>query len=77
MNELLDALKAPFPESQISWRVGAMTKDQSKGIALAYLDASDVMRRLDEVMGIDWQDYLMVFRAMAVRLRSTHQAMPR
>lgn len=55
MNEILDALKAPFPEEQISWRVGAMTKDQSKGIALAYLDARDVMRRLDEVMGIDWQ----------------------
>lgn len=55
MKELLDALAAPFPEEQISWRVGAMTKDQSKGIALAYLDARDVMKRLDEVMGVDWQ----------------------
>lgn len=42
-------LSEPFPPSQISWRVGATNADKSKGIALAYLDARDVMDRLDTV----------------------------
>lgn len=53
--EIDRALKRPFPASQISWRVGATKKDKSAGIALAYLDARDVMRRLDEVFGLMWQ----------------------
>lgn len=56
---IFDELKAPFPESKIHWRVGATTKAKDKGIALAYLDARDVMERLDEVVGPEhWQcDY--------------------
>lgn len=49
-------LKAPFDSSVISWRVGSVTKDKTKGMALAYLDARAVMDRLDEVCGPDgWQ----------------------
>lgn len=49
------ALKRPFDVRKISWRVGATTKDKTKAIPLAYIDARDVMQRLDEVFGIDWQ----------------------
>ncbi len=53
---LQNDLLRPFPEKRISWRVGATTKDKKKGIALAYIDARDVMHRLDEVVGLDkWQ----------------------
>ena len=49
-------LKAPFPPELISWRVGATSKDKTKAIALAYIDARDVMERLDEVCGPgNWQ----------------------
>lgn len=49
-------LKKPFPEGAIHWRVGATTSDKSKGIALAYVNARDVMERLDFVCGIGgWQ----------------------
>lgn len=52
----LDDLKKPFPPEAISWRVGSTTKDKSKGMALAYIDARDVQDRLDQVCGIDgWQ----------------------
>ena len=44
-------LKKPFPPERISWRVGSMTGDKKKGMALAYIDARDVMQRLDEVCG--------------------------
>lgn len=50
------ALAAPFDPSEISWRVGSVTKDKLKGMALAYLDARTVADRLDAVCGPDgWQ----------------------
>ena len=53
---MLEELSKPFRADQIHWRVGARTRDKSKGIALAYLDARDVMDRLDEVAGQgNWQ----------------------
>lgn len=52
-------LRAPFPPDCVHWRVGATNADKSKGIALAYIDARDVMERLDQVVGPEnWQcDY--------------------
>ncbi len=52
---LLERLSAPFLPATISWRVGAITKDKSKGLALAYIDARDVQDRLNEVCGHEWQ----------------------
>jgi hypothetical protein len=51
----LDELRKPFPADRISWRLGATNGDKTKGMALAYIDARDVMERLDEVCGLDWQ----------------------
>lgn len=52
----LDKLAAPFPADSIHWRVGATSGDKKTGIALAYVDARDVMQRLDEVVGRgNWQ----------------------
>lgn len=50
------ALEIPFPANKIHWRCGARTKKKDKAIPLAYIDARDVMKRLDDVMGFDWQD---------------------
>ncbi len=56
MSVNLELLSAPFRGTQISWRVGATLKDKSKGLPLAYIDARDVMERLDEVCGpANWQ----------------------
>jgi len=51
------ALAAPFPPDAVSWRVGSISKrDKTKAKALAYLDARDVMNRLDAVAGpANWQ----------------------
>lgn len=49
-------LAAPFPPEKVHWRVGSTTQDKKKGMALAYIDARDVMERLDEVCGPEnWQ----------------------
>ncbi len=63
-DDIFARLAAPFDPDQVTWRVGstnkrAWEKDNSKpkrGMALAFIDARDVMRRLDEVVGpAHWQ----------------------
>lgn len=52
-----DKLAVPFPPSKIRWRVGNKSKDKKKATALAYIDARDVMERLDAVCGVGgWYD---------------------
>lgn len=50
-----DDLKKPFAPERISWRLGSTNGEKTKGMALAYIDARDVMGRLDEVCGLLWQ----------------------
>ena len=55
--EEIKALFAEFPREAISWRAQSLTKEGDKAMALAYIDARDVMDRLDQVCGsADWQD---------------------
>jgi len=61
--EIATQLARPFPTTAISWRVGATNAkskqpgDDLRGIPLAYIDARDVMDRLDDVVGPEnWQD---------------------
>ena len=57
MRNLLHELAKPFPPEAIHWRIGSKSKKGDKATALAYVDARDVMDRLDKVTGIDgWQD---------------------
>lgn len=51
------ALAAPFPPEEVSWRLGSVSKAKMRGMALAYLDARNVMERLDAVCTPEgWQD---------------------
>lgn len=52
---ILQRLAAPFPPERVSWRVGSINGEKTKGMALAYIDARDVMERLDAVFGVNWQ----------------------
>jgi hypothetical protein len=54
---MIDKLSAPFPPEAIHWRAQTVRKDGTQALALAYLDARDVMDRLDEVMSpAGWSD---------------------
>lgn len=56
-NPIYAALSADFPRDQVSWRAQSVTKEGDKAMALAYIDARDVMDRLDAVLGPDnWSD---------------------
>lgn len=53
---LSQKLLCPFPASAVSWRIGQKTKDGRKARLLAYVDARDVMERLDKACGFEnWQ----------------------
>ncbi len=55
--DMFDALCEPFPVESVSWRVGSTNADKTKGMGLCYIDARDVMERLDAVCGPHrWQD---------------------
>lgn len=48
---LARSLKQPFLPEKVHWRVGSTNKDKTRGMVLAYIDARDVMDRLDDVVG--------------------------
>lgn len=53
--KVLAGLAAEFPREAISWRAQNVTKEGDKALALAYIDARDVMDRLDQVVGpMNW-----------------------
>ena len=63
VQDMFDALSAPFAVEEISWRVGPTNErsrnpDQAlRGQPLCYIDARSVMDRLDSVCGPEgWQD---------------------
>ncbi len=45
------ALAEPFPESEIQWRVEAVSKDKKRALVVPYVDARAVLDRLDEAVG--------------------------
>lgn len=60
MDEIFDKLAERFHPKQVHWRIGQTRKrgDGYEGKVLAYLDARDVMDRLDSIVGPEnWEDY--------------------
>lgn len=56
IEDLEKKLKAPFPVESLHWRMGNLNGKKDKALMLVYVDARDVMDRLDEVCGLNWQD---------------------
>jgi len=53
--EIFKELYKPFPLDRVKFRVGATTKKKDKCIPLAYVDARDVIQRLNNVFGASWE----------------------
>ncbi|HTP03258.1 MAG TPA: Rad52/Rad22 family DNA repair protein [Anaerolineales bacterium] len=54
--EMLSALRTPFSAGKLSFKVQTKPSEKGNALVVAYLDARDVMDRLDEVAGPDWSD---------------------
>lgn len=53
---LQQKLECPFPPTAVSWRIGRKSQDKKSAMLLAYIDARDVMERLDKAAGFEnWQ----------------------
>src|SRR5262245_19376755 len=56
-NDIAARLAAPFDPREVRWKPQTVTKDGTRALAIAYIDARAVIDRLDEVLGIDgWTD---------------------
>lgn len=56
-NETLEKLAAEFPRGQVTFRPGRAAPNKESALPLAYIDARDVMDRLDATVGaLCWQD---------------------
>lgn len=54
--EILQELAKPFPASKIGIKIQTKPNENGKALCVAYIDARDVMQRLDDVVGGDWGD---------------------
>jgi hypothetical protein len=57
MDDIYTGLAAPFSASDLEWRAGAVNKEKTRALALAYITSRAVMDRLDRVVGpANWRD---------------------
>ncbi len=55
--EIIKRLLAPFDAKEIEWKIQVTTQDKARGMAVAYMDARAVQKRLDEVVGpFNWKN---------------------
>ena len=54
--DVLKELALPFPANRISIKVQTKPNDNGNALCVAYIDARDVMERLDNVVGGNWSD---------------------
>ncbi len=55
--EIMKRLREPFSSREIEWKIQVTTKDKTRGMAVAYMDARAVQKRLDEAVGpFNWKN---------------------
>ncbi len=55
--EMIQKLREPFSSKEIDWKIQVVTQDKLKGLAVVYMDARAVQKRLDEVVGaFNWKN---------------------
>ena len=67
-NAIQAQLAAPFPADVVSWKAQSVKND--KALAVAYIDARDVMDRLDATVGVvGWRDSYRLLTDGSVRCK--------
>lgn len=51
MEKILGLLQKEFKDDELEYRVGATNEDKTLGLALVYVQARAIQKRLDEVLG--------------------------
>ena len=56
--EIIRRLREPFNGREIEWKIQVTSQDKQRGMAVAYMDARAVQKRLDETVGpFKWKGY--------------------
>ena len=54
---IIKRLREPFTSKEIEWKIQVTTQDKTRGMAVAYMDARAVQKRLDEAVGpFNWKN---------------------
>ena len=57
LSDVQELLSAPFPAADVQWKAQAVSRDKTRALAVAYIDARNVMERLDSVVApANWSD---------------------
>jgi len=68
-------LAEPFSSEDVEWRLQNVSKDKTRGLAVAYVTARAIQNRLDEVVGPEnWQDEYILTIAAVLSLTLTAQS---
>lgn len=59
IESVIEALGQPFPVSDIEWKPGALNRERTKALALAYVDSRAYIQRLN-LVAPDWEDRYVV-----------------
>ncbi|GGR45657.1 hypothetical protein GCM10008959_03600 [Deinococcus seoulensis] len=54
LGDVQPRLQAPFPAHVVSWKPAALSRDRSRALLLAHIDARAVQDRLDAICPADW-----------------------
>ena len=55
--EIIRRLREPFNGREIEWKIQVTSQDKQRGMAVAYMDARAVQKRLDETVGpFNWKN---------------------
>ena len=55
--EIIKRLREPFGGREIEWKIQVTSQDKQRGMAVAYMDARAVQKRLDEIVGpFNWKN---------------------
>ena len=60
LREVQKRLQAPFPAHAVAWKPGVITKDRSRALMLAHIDARNVQDRLDAICPDAWEFHVEV-----------------
>ncbi len=54
LSDVSNRLQAPFPEHLVGWKPAALSKDRTRALLLAHIDARAIQDRLDAICPNDW-----------------------
>ena len=68
LEEIIAKLQDPFPAKKVQWVPSSLSKDKTSALASAYIDARDMMWRLDKLVGpFNWQTGIRVESGITIK----------